>query len=98
MRYATRAKVDAKTRLGGFLKAGPKNNGAATGGKKNGPRGSHVEPRDETPTLADADAAVGKKESVEAQALAKLKARLRRRELELDIPGACRRAAEGGRR
>jgi len=96
VRYATRAKVDAKTRLGGFLKAGPKNNGAATGGKKNGPRGSSAEPRDETPTLADAD--IGKKESAEARALAKLKARLRRRELELDIPGACRRAAEGGRR
>lgn len=45
--------ADALTRLGEMLKATPKNTGAAGGGKKDAPRGSIVEPRDTTPTLAD---------------------------------------------
>lgn len=50
--YAHAIKIDAERLLGGFLKAGPKNAGAAVEGI--GKRGSTVEPRcDAPPTLAD---------------------------------------------
>jgi len=39
--------------LGELLADMPKAKGAAAGGKKDGPRGTYVEPRDPTPTLAD---------------------------------------------
>ena len=71
IRYATAVKVDAMTLMGEFLQATPKNKGAAAGGKKDGPRGTYLEPRDSNPTLASAG--ISKKESAEARALADLK-------------------------
>lgn len=68
--YAHSIKIDALTRLGEMLKATPKNIGAAAGGKKDAPRGSIVEPRDTTPTLADLG--IDKKVSMVAQQLANL--------------------------
>lgn len=53
IRNATEITLDAERKLGEILKATPRNQGAAAGGKKDGPRGDYVEPRDETPTLAE---------------------------------------------
>lgn len=69
---ARAAKLMAERRLGEMLKAAPKNTGAAGGGKKDAPRGSIVEPRDTTPTLADLG--INKKVSARAQRLAQLPA------------------------
>lgn len=72
--YATAIKVDAMTLMGEFLKAAPKNNGAAGRGEKGAKRGSLVEPPiDQPPTLAEVG--IGRKESVTVQALAELKAK-----------------------
>lgn len=69
---AKAVKLQAERRLGELLKAAPKNTGAAGGGKKDAPRGSIVEPRDTTPTLADLG--IDKKLSARAQRLAELPA------------------------
>lgn len=74
---AAEIRIRAERRLGEILVAqkalprgqgGGLNRGAAGGGKKEAPRGSFVEPRDTTPTLADLG--IGKKLSSRAQALA----------------------------
>ena len=72
--YAKEIKERAKKKLGEFLKKKKEtkgfNKGAVGGGKKTGPRGNFVEPRDTTPTLAESG--VSKKLSSEAQTLASL--------------------------
>lgn len=62
--------INALSALGDTLKALPKAKGATSGGKKSGPRGSFVELRDQTPTLADLG--IDKKTSAFAQQLAAL--------------------------
>ena len=65
-------RLRAERRLGELIKAQKEtvglNRGAAGGGKKDAPRGSFVEPRDVSPTLADAG--IDKKLSSRAQKLA----------------------------
>ncbi len=67
-------RIRAERRLGELLIAQKEtvglNRGAAAGGKKDGPRGAYVEPRDSSPTLAEAG--IGKKLSSRAQELARL--------------------------
>ena len=45
--------MEALRQLGRMLEAADKNKGAAGGDRKSEPRGSYVEPRDKTPTLAE---------------------------------------------
>ena len=65
--YAKEIKERAKDKLGAFWKVAEKNQGAAAGGEKQGPRGSYTKPRDKTPTLADLG--MSKKVASEAVAL-----------------------------
>jgi hypothetical protein len=52
--WETRSRrVRAERRAGELLREMPKNEGASAGGEKDGPRGTYVVPRDETPTFAD---------------------------------------------
>src|SRR5262245_3579595 len=68
--YATAVKVDALTLMGEFLKAGPKNNGRPGPGR--GKAGSPAAPAfHQPPTLAELG--IRKRESADAQALARLK-------------------------
>ena len=62
--------VEAIRLLGEALAREPKNAGAAGGGIKDGPRGTLLEPRDTTPTLADMG--ISKKLSAQAQKVAAL--------------------------
>lgn len=68
--YAHSIKIDALTRLGEMLKAGPKNPGTRTVGGGKGAGGSIVEPPADVPTLADLG--IDKKVSMVAQQLASL--------------------------
>jgi hypothetical protein len=63
-------RTHALAKLGELLKAMPKAKGAKAGGKKAGPRGSYVAPRDSTPTLAELG--LDKKTAAVAQHLAHL--------------------------
>lgn len=65
-------RLQAERRLGEMLRVMPKSVGAAAGGVKDGPRGSYVEPRESTPTLADIG--ITKKTSMRAQQLAAMPA------------------------
>jgi len=68
--YATEIEISAEIKLGEFLHAMDTNKGAAGGGKKESPRGRLIQPRDETPTLAELG--ISKDLSAEAKALADL--------------------------
>jgi hypothetical protein len=52
-RNAREIELRATRKLGQLLKATPKNKGAAAGGKKESPRGSYTEPRDNLPTYKE---------------------------------------------
>lgn len=69
--YARELRLDAERLLGQMLQQTPKNVGAAAGGEKQSSRGTYVEPRDRTPTLADLG--IDKKTSARAQQIAGLK-------------------------
>lgn len=61
-------KLRAERRLGEVLEQMPKATGAAAGGKKDGPRGTYLEPRGSAPTLSELG--IDKKLSSRAQRLA----------------------------
>jgi len=67
---AAEIRIRAERRLGQILASLEKNKGAAGGGKKTAPRGSLVEPRDNSPTLSDLG--IDKKLSARSQKLAAL--------------------------
>jgi site-specific DNA-methyltransferase (adenine-specific) len=69
--YAHAVVIDAQTMMGELLKAGPKNTGAK-GRRGGGTRGSKKEPRVDAPSTLS-ELGIGKKESSDAQALARLK-------------------------
>ena len=68
---ATDIRMRAEIRLGELLREMEKNKGARAGGKKDGPRGRFVKPRDTTPRLSDLG--ITKGQSSRWQALAALR-------------------------